>query len=244
MMSVYQRASGGVYYYDFRLDGARYSGCTGTENLVEAREFERIARADVARVNSFCRTIIRKAKKGKTSRRSKRGYVYMMRSGYFIKIGQSNDPAERFRAISTATPDDCELLFSIPGDLSLERQLHREFAASHYKKEWFFLCGKLKQFIEQFEIEKQGAKQTPSLEFTQVASCGLQIAEKKQKSDLEIPAPKSGALPGCATLRTAAPRRGFPLEHFRFFQIAKTLYLFVFTQFRTENRFPLFEELL
>jgi len=34
-----------------------------------------------------------------------------------------------------------------------------------------------------------------------------------------------------------------PPGHFRFFRIAETLF-FIFSQFRTENRFPLFLELL
>jgi len=33
-------------------------------------------------------------------------------------------------------------------------------------------------------------------------------------------------------------------EHFRFLRITAMLYLFVLTQFRTENRYPLFLELL
>lgn len=40
------------------------------------------------------------------------------------------------------------------------------------------------------------------------------------------------------------PRHGNGLEHFRFSPNRETLYLFVFTQFRTQNRSALLLELL
>lgn len=162
-MSVYIKGSGGPYYYDFHVDGVRYSGNTHTEDLQAALERERAARADATGLSSFCRSIVRKAKRTYGLRRNMRGYVYMLRSGYFIKIGHSLNPTERLQKISTACPEDCELLFCIPGDLKLERELHEQFDACHYRREWFFLCGKLKQFIAEFEREKammQAVEQT------------------------------------------------------------------------------------
>ncbi|CAM5404368.1 hypothetical protein ATER59S_02125 [Aquamicrobium terrae] len=44
-------------------------------------------------------------------------------------------------------------------------------------------------------------------------------------------------------MRASKDRPG-PWSRSAFLRIAKTLYLVVFTQFRTENRFPLFLELL
>lgn len=152
-MVVYQRPGNGIYSYDFRFDGNRYSGSTGVYARDEAQEIERRIRGELYNENSgFCRAIIRRAKsKLPEKTKAKCGYVYMIRSGYFIKIGHSLDPAERFRTISTATPDGCELLFFFRGSMQLERQMHREFSACHFKKEWFFLCGKLKRFVEEFE---------------------------------------------------------------------------------------------
>lgn len=156
-MTVYKRQGSENYSYDFRLDGSRYSGFTGTSNLDEALEFEAAIKADIHSASSqFCRAILRRARTGVDAsvRKTVRGYVYMLRSGYFIKIGHSLDPLERLKTISTSTPEGAELMFYLPGSIQIERRLHAEFAACHYRREWFFLCGKLKRFIEDFERSK------------------------------------------------------------------------------------------
>ncbi len=155
-MAVYKRRDSTAYSYDFQLAGARYSGSTGTADLAEAEAFERSVRNSLISMNRFCQAILRRARLqiGQT-RQNKIGYVYMIRAGYFIKIGHSNDPNQRLKSINTANPEGCELLLCIRGSAALERQLHREFEACHYKKEWFFLCGKLKSFVNQLEITEQ-----------------------------------------------------------------------------------------
>lgn len=159
-MAVYKRANTEIYSYDFRVDGTRYSGSTGTADLEAARQLEADMRKDAMSVSILCRSVLRKAaRRLPEGRRTRRGYVYMLRSGYFIKIGHSLDPAERLKAISTSTPNGAELLFTIPGNLRLEHELHAEFAACHYQREWFFLCGKLKRFVEEFEAYAQASKQ-------------------------------------------------------------------------------------
>ncbi|MDE2107147.1 MAG: GIY-YIG nuclease family protein [Patescibacteria group bacterium] len=78
-----------------------------------------------------------------------------VRQVQYWEIGYSSDPADRREQIETSSPFDCELLFAIAGGVDLERRLHREFAACHHRREWFFYCGRLKTFIEEF-------KQAPS----------------------------------------------------------------------------------
>jgi T5orf172 domain len=153
-MSVFIRADAkdGTYSYRFRIDGRTFSGSTGKTQKAEAEQVERTARESVVRTSSFCRSVIRKAHRDLPARpTASSGYVYMLRSGYFIKIGQSMEPHERLRTITTSSPMNCELLFYLRGSQQMERALHREFAACHYRGEWFFLCGKLKQFVEEFE---------------------------------------------------------------------------------------------
>lgn len=149
-MTVFKRANKPNYEYDFQLGGRRYSGTTGTIDYDEAVEFEGRVRADVDGQSIFARSILKRARRQLPIRQTARGFVYVLQSGYFIKIGYSNDPNVRIRSILTSTPDECELVFVIPGGIDLERRLHREFAASHYRREWFFLCGKLKHFIAEF----------------------------------------------------------------------------------------------
>ncbi len=152
-MVVLKRPGSEIYSYDFRFDGVRYSGSTGVSDRETALQFEQNVRGELYTATSgFCRAIISRARARLPERtKAKSGYVYMIRTGYFIKIGHSFDPSERVRSINTASPDGCELLFWFRGAQQLERQMHKEFAACHYKKEWFFQCGKLKQFIIEFE---------------------------------------------------------------------------------------------
>lgn len=162
-MTVYKRSDSNHYSYEFQLDGRRYSGPTGTSDIEEAKEFEKQVRDDVSGMSILCRSVLRKASRKRLSIRNvKYGYVYMIKSGYFIKIGHSNDPSSRIRSISTATPDDCEMLFCIPGAVELERRLHQEFASCHYKKEWFFLCGKLKAFVTEFQRDFANETEYPT----------------------------------------------------------------------------------
>ena len=151
-MAVYKRSGCEQYSYDFRLDGKRYSGSTETSDLEEAREVEKNIRDGLQPMTGLCQSVIRKAKRNLPSAaKSHRGYVYVLKSGYFIKIGHSTDPKERVRNITTSTPGPCKMLFCFQGGPQVERALHAEFAACHYRGEWFFLCGKLKGFVEAFE---------------------------------------------------------------------------------------------
>lgn len=157
-MTVYLRETSETYFYDFWLDGRRYTGNTLTGDEESARLFEDSVREEARGISITSRAVLRKARRlsGASQRSTARGRVYMIRSGYFIKIGHSNDPIERLKSISTASPDDCELLFSIPGDIAMERALHREFKSSHYRREWFFLCGKLKEFVTELQSPSHG----------------------------------------------------------------------------------------
>lgn len=173
-MAVYKRKNSETYSYDFLVDGVRYSGGTGTADLDRAIAYEKSLRDELLSTSSFCRSVIRRARRSVPAKASARaGYVYMIRSGYFIKIGHSHDPEQRFKSINTASPDGCELLFCIRGSMKIERELHREFAACHYKKEWFFLCGKLRHFVEEFEKgDASGAEHGVTPDFPPDANLG------------------------------------------------------------------------
>ncbi len=55
-----------------------------------------------------------------------------------IKIGFTDgDPQKRLKSLQTASQGDLVLLTSVPGTSSLEKTLHRRFAASHVRGEWF-----------------------------------------------------------------------------------------------------------
>lgn len=69
------------------------------------------------------------------------GYVYLIRSGDFIKIGKSKNVDNRLTQISPKTPMPVTLLHSIAcEDMSqVEAALHRRFAHYRTNGEWFLL---------------------------------------------------------------------------------------------------------
>jgi hypothetical protein len=71
-------------------------------------------------------------------RRTATQYVYVLRApDGTSKIGIAGDPAQRLRDLQTGSPVVLKLVGVMPGGLSLERLLHRRFAAHRLHGEWF-----------------------------------------------------------------------------------------------------------
>ncbi|NNM75029.1 GIY-YIG nuclease family protein [Enterovirga aerilata] len=66
------------------------------------------------------------------------GRVYFIQDSHGrLKIGYSQDPAGRLRALQTAHGAELSLLGSVPGTISAERDLQKRFADLKLTGEWF-----------------------------------------------------------------------------------------------------------
>jgi hypothetical protein len=65
--------------------------------------------------------------------------VYFVQEGAAgpIKIGYAIDPEGRYRSLQTAHASELRLLLAIPGDIMLETYLHKRFASTRIRGEWF-----------------------------------------------------------------------------------------------------------
>lgn len=73
--------------------------------------------------------------------------IYFIQAGGFVKIGSTSDLAERLRTLQCANPMDLKVLATIPGGRTEEAALHRRFATSIHRNEWFNLTSDLISFI-------------------------------------------------------------------------------------------------
>ena len=78
--------------------------------------------------------------------------VYFLKAGPFIKIGKATfSPAMRVRELQTGCPYPIEVLAFVPGDVAMERGLHKRFEYCRAHGEWFHASASLLAFIESLE---------------------------------------------------------------------------------------------
>lgn len=77
------------------------------------------------------------------------GFVYLVKSGKYYKVGRSNSAGRRAYEIDLQLPEPLSLVHEIATDdvLGIERYWHDRFASKHLRGEWFNLtAGDVKAF--------------------------------------------------------------------------------------------------
>jgi Meiotically Up-regulated Gene 113 (MUG113) protein len=87
-------------------------------------------------------------------------FVYFARSGNRVKIGISKDPRARLGSLRTGSSTKIRIYYVTPGDIEIERELHRQFAADRLNGEWFIYSEQIKSWIEQDEARRRGTART------------------------------------------------------------------------------------
>jgi hypothetical protein len=64
-------------------------------------------------------------------------YCLLARQAGRVKIGYTDDPIARIRALQTGCAEELEIVAIVRGDMKQERQLHKQFAGHRAHGEWF-----------------------------------------------------------------------------------------------------------
>jgi len=74
-------------------------------------------------------------------------YVIKSKERDEFKVGFSADPKQRLASLQTARADELELVYSFPGTVETERELHTLLAEFHIRGEWFTNYEEAKEII-------------------------------------------------------------------------------------------------
>lgn len=78
------------------------------------------------------------------------GFVYFISlADKYVKIGYSQFPFRRFQEIQAYNPSDLSLLGMLPGNISLEKKLHKHFGEHRVRNEWFLLDEEIEEFVNE-----------------------------------------------------------------------------------------------
>jgi hypothetical protein len=81
------------------------------------------------------------------------GFVYFLLygngSGAKVKIGTSKNVNGRLAVLRTGVPGKARVYYVTPGNISLERDLHRKFAEDRISGEWFQFSAAIRDWIAQ-----------------------------------------------------------------------------------------------
>lgn len=74
-----------------------------------------------------------------------------------VKIGVSEDPIARLKALQTAHGDDLELVATAPANMFTESEMHARFAEYRKKREWFHEAPAVTRWIDSLKRSEKKA---------------------------------------------------------------------------------------
>jgi hypothetical protein len=72
-----------------------------------------------------------------------------------VKIGVSKDPEERLKQLQTGSPISLSMVAKCPGDVNIERSLHKKLSEYRVDGEWFHLSDKLQNIINSLNYNQK-----------------------------------------------------------------------------------------
>jgi hypothetical protein len=158
------KESGGLMPYD--SGGAIPSSSTWREIAEQVEKFYAIhSDAKIDRFNWF--DLAKKhmpeavsPRKVKNPARQIKGFVYLLRSGDYYKIGYAKNTHSRVALLEPKLPLESEIICEIrTGDVrDLERSLHEDFKEKRVRGEWFMLNDEDVEFIKRLASEDSDTK--------------------------------------------------------------------------------------
>lgn len=76
-------------------------------------------------------------------------FIYFLRSGEFVKIGQSLQWRGRMATMQIGSPYTIVPLLVLIDKPALEKKLHKRFRSDHFRGEWFHLGPAVTSFIKE-----------------------------------------------------------------------------------------------
>lgn len=81
-------------------------------------------------------------------------HIYFLRGYGRVKVGTTRKPGKRLDEIQVSSPVPLSVLLIMPGDVILERRIHRRFRSIRQHGEWFLATPEFLEFVE--SLRKNG----------------------------------------------------------------------------------------
>ena len=87
-------------------------------------------------------------------------FMYVVGRGEFVKIGRSQNPAQRISSLQTANPMRLETLLIVPEYVVTEQEAHRRWSSQREKGEWFSRTPELVAWLDEVAARARVAERT------------------------------------------------------------------------------------